>query len=101
MLSPSYLRSIYYTFHLIDKLLLSSDFTTTIKTTKNENCLTNLWKVNQTNKNENDTKLMKEMLKDWKISLEHITMETFRNNVFLVSIRANQCLNALKRITFD
>lgn len=103
MFSPSYLRSIYYTFHLIDKLLLNGDFTTTIKTTKNKNSLSNLWKVNQTNKNknENDTKRMKEMLKNWKISLEYISIETLRNNVFLVSIRANQCLNSLKRITFD
>lgn len=96
---PSYnsYQSIFYTFFLIDKLLLNNDFTTT-KTTNNKICLTNLWKIYQTNTDHDDTICMKKMMNDWKISLEHIAMKTFKNKNFLISIKANQCLDALKQI---
>lgn len=88
-------------FYLIDKLLYNIDFTdATTENMKNINCLTNLWKLNKTNKNRNDT-VLKQMLNEWNHVLKYITMETLKNNEFLVSIRANQCLESLKLITLE
>lgn len=96
--SSSCLRSIYYTFHLIDKLLNKVDFIfNTIKIKKREG-LNDLWKLNQTNANESRTEIL-EQLKEWTNLLEHISMEALRKNVFLVSIRANQCLECLKSLS--
>lgn len=99
--NSSSLRSIFYTFHLIDKLLHSIDFHVTTAMTNDTYSLTDLWKINQTtNKSGNETEIMKEMLKKWTDSLEYISAEALRKNVFLLSIRANQCLESLKSITF-
>lgn len=95
------LRRIFYMFHLINKLLQNIGFIdATTENTKNINCLTNLWKLNKTNKNRNDT-VLKQMLNKWNHVLKYITMETLKNNEFLVSIRANQCLETLKLITLE
>lgn len=97
--SSSSLRSIFYTFHLIDKLFYNVDFHNTTVTETNKNRLTDLWKINQTNNNENATDISEKMTKEWKHLLEYISMEALKKNVFLVSIRANQCLESLKLIT--
>lgn len=98
---PSYssLRSIFYTFHLIDKLLYNVDFNVNVLT-QNSNQLTELWKVNLKNKdeNENEKETMERIINEWTSSLEYISMEAFKKSVFLVSIRANQCLEFLKLI---
>lgn len=99
--SSSSLRSIYYTFHFIDKLFHRIDFHTTTETKVNQNLLTDLWKTNQTNKNANATEFMEQISKEWKNLLECISMEAFKKKVFLVSIRANQCLESLKLITSE
>lgn len=98
MPSSSSLRSIFYTFHLIDKLLHNIDFHTTNETNKQINSLTDLWKINHTKKSGNEAETMEQMLKEWKNMLEHISMEALKKNVFLLSIRANQCLEALQLI---
>ncbi|XP_026819801.1 uncharacterized protein LOC113558518 [Rhopalosiphum maidis] len=92
------LRSIFYTFHLIDKLLHKIDFHVTNETAKNNNNLIDLWKINHTKQNGNETETIEQMLKEWKNLLEHISMEALKKNVFLLSIRANQCLEALRLI---
>lgn len=96
MPSSSSLRSIFYTFHLIHKLLHKIDFHATNETTKNCNSLTDLWKINYLKKSGNETERIEQMLKEWKNLLEHISMESLKKNVFLVSIKANQCLEALQ-----
>lgn len=96
--SSSCLRSIYYTFHLIDKLLNKVDFIITTTTIKNRESLYDLWKLNQTNTNGSRTEIL-EQLKDWTNLLEHISMEALRKNVILVSVRANQCLESLKSLS--
>lgn len=58
-----------------------------------------MWNINQTKKNGNETEMLEQMLKEWKTSLEYISMETLRKNIFLVCIRANQCLEYIKLIT--
>lgn len=99
MPNSSSLRSIFYTFHFIDKLLNKIDFCITDETTKNNNNLTDLWKINYNiKKSENEIEKIEQMLKEWKNLLEHISMESLKKNVFLVSIRANQCLEALQLI---
>lgn len=99
--NSSSLRSIFYTFHLIDKLLHNIDFHVTTAMTNDKYSLTDLWKINRTNNSENETEIMKQMLKKWTDSLEYISAEALRKNVFLLSIRANQCLESLKSITFE
>lgn len=94
----SCLRSIYYTFHLIDKLLNQVDFIITTTTTENNRESLTKWKLNQTNTNGSRTEIL-EQLKEWTNLLEHISMEALRKNVFLVSIRANQCLESLKSLS--
>eukprot|EP00102_Acyrthosiphon_pisum_P025101 XP_016662311.1 PREDICTED: uncharacterized protein LOC107884525 [Acyrthosiphon pisum] len=97
--SSSSLRSIFYTFHLIDKLLHKIDFHATNETAKNNNSLTDLWKINYNiKKSGNEIEKIEQMLKEWKNLLEHISMESLKKNVFLVSIRANQCLQALGKV---
>lgn len=88
-------------FHLIDKLLHNIDFIdATTENTKNISCLTHLWKLNKTSKNRNET-VLKQMLNEWNHVLKYITIETLKNNEFLVSIRANQCLETLKLIKLE
>lgn len=96
---PGYssLRSIFYTFHLIDKLLYNADFRVNALTQNRYN-LTELWKINMKNEDGNESETMKLMIKEWKSSLEYISMEALKKNVFLVSIRANQCLESLQFI---
>lgn len=99
MPNSSSLRSIFYTFHLIDKLLHKIDFCATDETTKNNNNLTDLWKINYNiKKSENEIEKIEQMLKEWRNLLEHISMESLKKNVFLVSIRANKCLEDLQLI---
>lgn len=86
----------FYTFHLIDKLLFNIDFHTTTETTKYNNNLTDLWKINRTVMSGNVSEIMENMYGEWVNLLEHISMEALRKNVFLVSIRANQQLELLK-----
>jgi len=87
---------------MIDKLLYNIDFCVPSETIKTKNSVTDLWKINHSiNTNGNDTELMKQWLKKWKCLLEEISVEAFRKNVFLVSIRANQCLEYLKLITSE
>jgi len=86
---------------LIDKLLHNIDFHVTTAMTNDKYSLTDLWKINRTNNSENETEIMKQMLKKWTDSLEYISAEALRKNVFLLSIRANQCLESLKSITFE
>jgi hypothetical protein len=83
---------------LIDKLLHKIDFHVTNKTANNNNNLIDLWKINHTKQNGNETEMIEQMLKEWKNLLEHISMEALKKNVFLLSIRANQCLEALRLI---
>ncbi|CAH1723785.1 unnamed protein product [Aphis gossypii] len=92
------LRSIFYTFHLIDKLLYKTDFHATNSINKKNNSLIDLWKINYVKQNGNENETIEQMLKEWKNLLEHISMEALKKNVFLLSIRANQCLEALKLI---
>lgn len=99
--SSSSLRSIFYTFHLIDKLFYNVDFHTTTASKINKNRLTDLWKVYETNKDENANEIMEKTTKEWKNLLEYISMEALKKNVFLVSIAANQCLESLKLITCE
>lgn len=96
---PGYssLRSIFYTFHLIDKLLFNVDFCVN-EPTQNPNNLTELWKINVKSKDGNEKESMDRLKKEWKNSLEYISMEALKKNVFLVSIRANQCLESLQVI---
>lgn len=69
--------------------------------TENKRSLTDLWKVRRSNKIGNETNIIEQMLKEWKTEVEYISMEALKKNVFLVSIRANQCLESLKLITFE
>lgn len=98
MPSPSSLRSIFYTFHLIDKLLNAIDFHVTNEAAQNNNILTDLWKINYIKKSGNETETIEQMLKEWKNLLKNISMESLNKNIFLVSIRANQCLEGLQLI---
>lgn len=67
--------------------------------TKNKNSLTNLWKKNYTNKFENEKEIiMEQPFQEWLSLLKHVSMEALKKNVFLVSLRANQCLESLKLI---
>lgn len=93
------LRSMFYAFHLIDKLIVDTDFHITTKTTKYKNNITDLWKINRTVKSKNVIEIVKNMLEEWINLLERISMEALRKNVFLVSIRANQQLELIKLIT--
>jgi len=83
---------------LIDKLLHTIDFHVTDEMAQNHNILTDLWKINYIKKSGNETETIELMLKEWKNLLEHISMECLKKNVFLVSIRANQCLEGLQLI---
>lgn len=97
MPSSCNLRSIFYTFHLIEKLFNNIDFYPTTVTIKNKNSLNNLWKNNYTNKCRNEKEIITEQpFKEWLTLLEHVSMEALKKNVFLVSKRANQCLESLK-----
>lgn len=98
MPSSCSLRSIFYTFHLIDKLLYKTDFHATNELNKKNNSLIDLWKINYIKQNGNENETIEQMLKEWKNLLEHISMEALKKNVFLFSIRANQCLEALRLI---
>jgi len=81
---------------LIDKLLHKIDFHATNEIAKNNKSLTELWKINyDIKKSGNEIEKIEQMSKEWKNLLEHISMESLKKNVFLVSIRANQCLEAL------
>jgi len=86
---------------LIDKLLHDIDFHVTDATEKDKNSLTDLWKINHTNESGYEIEIMIQMLKKWKDLLGYISKEALRKNVFLLSIRANQCLESLKSITFE
>lgn len=82
-------------------LLDNIDFRVTTATNVNNNSLTDLWKINYTDKNGNETEIMEQILKEWINLLEYISMESLRKNVFLLSSRANQCLESLKSIKFE
>lgn len=80
-------------------MICDVDFHSTNEVIKNQNSITDLWKTNYKNKSEVETEAIELMLKEWINVLEYISMETLRKNVFLVSIRAHQCLEALKLFT--
>lgn len=65
---------------------------------KSKESLNDLWKLNHTNTERSGTESL-EQLKEWKNLLESISMEALKKNVFLVSIRAKQCLECLKSLT--
>ncbi|VVC36035.1 Hypothetical protein CINCED_3A021413 [Cinara cedri] len=97
--NSSTLRSMFYSFHLIDKLLFNMDFHATNEPKKDKTNLTDLWKINRTVKHGNVIEVMEKVLSEWTHLLEHISMEALRKNVFLISIRANQQLELIKLIT--
>lgn len=82
-------------------MLYNIDFHNTTTIIENKKSLTNLWKVSYRNKNGNETETMAQMLKEWITELEYISMEALKKNVFLVSVKANQCLESLKLIKFE
>lgn len=86
---------------MIQKLISHTDFYTTVEIPKNKSSLTNLWKINHSTSLGNEFECMKQMLKEWKSLLEHILMEALKKNVFLVSTRANQCLESFQLIKFE
>jgi len=78
--------------------LHKTDFHATNGINKNNNSLIDLWKINYIKQNGNENETIEQMLKEWKNLLEHISMEALKKNVFLLSIRANQCLEVLRLI---
>lgn len=79
-------------------MLSKIDFNITT-TVKRKECLFDLWKINHTNKSDGEKEILEQMPKEWINLLEYISMEALRKNIFLVSKRANQCLDSLKLIT--
>lgn len=92
------LRSIFYTFHLFEKLFQDTDFRATPVSSQNIINITGLWKNKHKKKSDNEIEVKEQKLKEWISLLEHISTEALEKNVFLVSIRANQCLESLKLI---
>ncbi|XP_050521213.1 uncharacterized protein LOC126894327 isoform X1 [Daktulosphaira vitifoliae] len=96
--SPSSFRTIFYTFHMIEKLVLSSDFAFNSQKCLNKNSVTDLWKINHDVKHDYDNEKFNSIIEECINILKFISVEALKNNVFLLSIRANQCLEEIQSI---
>ncbi|XP_050440990.1 uncharacterized protein LOC126845956 [Adelges cooleyi] len=97
--SPSSSRSVFYAFHMIDRLLVKADLCVTDGKVLTTSSIPDLWKINHEKKCDNYKEEVSTMIEEWKNALQVISVEALKNNVFLLSFRANQCLENIKLLT--